>query len=122
MKHNIKSLRPFIGAKDYDISRSFYRDLGFSEFVISPDMSVFELGEVAFYLQKYFVRDWVDNTMLFLEVDDADRYFRELAALDLPGKYPGARLSPVRREDWGEECFLHDPSGILWHIGCFKVS
>jgi len=21
--------------------------------------------------------------------------------------------------DWGKECFVHDPSGILWHIGEF---
>ena len=120
MNHNVKSLRPFIGAKDYDLSRSFYLELGFSEFVISPDLSVFKLGEMAFYLQKYYAKDWVDNTMLFLEVDDAERYYQELMELDLPAKYPGVRLSPVRKDTWGDECFLHDPSGILWHIGHFK--
>lgn len=120
MQHHVKSLRPFIGAADYDVSRSFYREIGFKEFVISGDMSVFELDGLSFYLQKYFVKDWVDNTMLFLEVDDPERYYQELKALDLPSKYPGARLSPVRKEEWGDECFLHDPSGILWHIGCFR--
>ncbi|MFD0793055.1 VOC family protein [Mucilaginibacter litoreus] len=120
MQHNIKSIRPFIGARDYELSRSFYRDLGFEEFVISPDMSVFKIGQIAFYLQKYYAKDWVDNTMIFLEVDDADRYYAELQALDLPSRYPGARLSPVRTDDWGKECFLHDPSGILWHFGQFN--
>lgn len=28
---NPKSLRPFIGAKDFETSRSFYRDMGFEE-------------------------------------------------------------------------------------------
>ncbi|HEY8931025.1 MAG TPA: glyoxalase [Mucilaginibacter sp.] len=119
MQHNAKSLRPFIGAKNFDISRAFYRDLGFEEFVISPQMSVFKLGELAFYLQNYYAQEWIDNTMLFLEVDDADRYYNELLALDLPAKYTGARLSPVRIDYWGKECFLHDPSGVLWHFGEF---
>lgn len=119
MQHNAKSLRPFIGSKGFDISRSFYRDLGFEEHVISPDMSLFQTGDMGFYLQDAYVQDWVDNTMLFLEVDDVDRFWKELVALDLPGKYAGVRLTPIRQLDWGKECFVHDPSGILWHFGEF---
>ena len=119
MEHNTKSIRPFIGAKDFQISRSFYRELGFEEVVLAPNFSLFETGETAFYLQDAYVKDWVDNTMIFLEVDDVQRYYDALVALDLPGKYPGVRLVPIRVEAWGRECFLHDPSGILWHFGEF---
>jgi hypothetical protein len=58
--------------------------------------------------------------MIFLEVDDVQRYWNELLALDLPARYEGVKLVPIRVYDWGEECFLHDPSGILWHIGEFS--
>ncbi|QKJ31603.1 glyoxalase [Mucilaginibacter mali] len=119
MEHKAKSLRPFIGSKDFETSRRFYRDLGFEEVVLAHNLSVFKTGNQAFYLQDYYAKDWVDNTMLFLEVDDVDRYWKELLALDLPAKYPGARVSPPRVEAWGKECFLHDPAGILWHIGEF---
>jgi len=119
MNHNAKSLRPFIGAKDYEISRSFYRDLGFKETVISHDMCVFESGTHAFYLQKYYNKDWVNNTMIFLEVDDVARFWDELIALNLPLKYKNVRVTPIRNEEWGRECFVHDPSGILWHFGEF---
>lgn len=122
MIQEIKSLRPFIGSKDFDVSRHFYLDLGFKEIVISPDMSVFELGGLAFYLQKYYAKDWIENTMLFLEVENAEIYYQKLKALDLPAKYPGVKLSPVRKDVWGDECFLHDPSGILWHIGHFVLA
>ncbi len=122
MKHHIKSIRPFIGAKDYTLSRQFYRDLGFTEHVLFPNMCLFENGGFGFYLQDYYAKDWVDNTMVFAEVDDADRYYEELKALDLPSKFEGVKLGGVRREDWGNECFLHDPSGILWHFGAFKKS
>ena len=119
MNHNAKSIRPFIGAKDFDISRAFYRDLGFEEVTLGPDMSVFKSDTHAFYLQKYYNKDWVNNTMLFMEVDDTARFYEDLKALDLPSKYKNVRLTPIRNEEWGRECFLHDPSGILWHFGEF---
>lgn len=121
MKHNIKSIRPFIGAKDYKLSRQFYSDLGFEERVLSSDMSLFKSDQVGFYLQNGYVKDWIDNTMVFLEVDDVDRYLEELMALDLTKKYEGVKLTPVRKYDWGKECFLHDPSGVLWHFGQFNL-
>lgn len=120
MEHKAVSIRPFIGAKDFELSRSFYRDLGFEEGVLSPDMSVFETGELAFYLQRAYVQDWIDNSMIFLEVEDVERFWNELQTLNLPDKYPGVKLTPIRTHDWGKECFIHDPSGILWHIGAFS--
>jgi catechol 2,3-dioxygenase-like lactoylglutathione lyase family enzyme len=120
MEHKAISIRPFIGAKNFEVSRSFYRDLGFEEVVISHDMSVFKTGSLAFYLQDAYVRDWIDNTMIFMEVDDTERFWNELANLNLPEKYEGVRVTPVRNYEWGSECFVHDPSGILWHFGEFK--
>ncbi len=119
MKHQTQSIRPFIGSKNYEQSQNFYRDLGCEVAVLSHNMSVVKMGSAAFYLQDAYVKDWIDNTMVFVEVDDASRYFDELSALDLPGKFPDAKLIPVRTEPWGRECFLIDPSGILWHFGEF---
>lgn len=119
MEHKAKSIRPFIGAKNYELSRSFYRELGFEEIVLTNNMAVFKTGEMAFYLQDAYVKDWVDNTMIFLEVDDVARFWNELLPLDLPAKYENVRITPIRVNDWGRECFIHDPSGILWHIGEF---
>ena len=120
MKHQVKSIRPFIGAKDFEISRSFYRDLGFEETVLDAKFSVFKTDTIAFYLQDYYAKEWIDNTMIFLEVDDVNRYYNELLGLNLTEKYPNIKLVPIRDLDWGRECFLHDPSGILWHFGEFK--
>lgn len=114
------SIRPFIGARDFAVSRRFYRAFGFAEVVLSPGMSYFSLQSVGFYLQDAYVRDWIANTMLFLEVADVEQYWVELAALDLPGEYEGVRVTPIRQEAWGKEGFVHDPSGILWHIGEFS--
>jgi catechol 2,3-dioxygenase-like lactoylglutathione lyase family enzyme len=119
MKHRAKSIRTFIGAIDFEESRAFYRDLGFKESIISKGFSLFAINDLGFYLQDYYVKDWVDNFMIFLEVDNAARYWDELQNLGLPGKYKTVRLTPIREYEWGRECFLHDPSGALWHFGEF---
>lgn len=120
MNHNAKSIRAFIGAKNFETSRRFYTDLGFEETVLFPNMSVFKSGELAFYLQDYYNKDWVDNTMLFMEVDNVERFWEELVALRLPEKYENVKIVPIQHNDWGSECFVHDPSGVLWHIGEFS--
>lgn len=120
MEHKAKSIRPFIGAKDYETSRNFYRDLGFNEVILSADMSYFSSNEFGFYLQNAYVKDWVDNTMIFMEVEDVERFWNELSKLELTSKYENIQLKPVRKLDWGKECFVHDPSGILWHFGEFN--
>lgn len=120
MVHKPISIRPFIGAQNFETSRNFYRDLGFEERVLFPNMSYFKIESLGFYLQDAYVKDWIDNSQIFLEVDDVQRYWSELQALDLPGKYNGVRLTPIRNWDWGRECFLHDPCGILWHFGEFN--
>src|SRR5690606_29982465 len=96
------------------------RELGFEETRISTVLSVFKNRQLGFYLQDAYVQDWVNNTMLFLEVDDVYAYYDFVASLQLPQKYTGVRLEPIQELDWGKEFFLHDPSGILWHIGQFN--
>ena len=121
MKHVAKSIRAFIGATNFEESRLFYKELGFEESIISNDLSYFKVTDkLGFYLQNAYVKDWVDNSMIFLEVDDVNRYWTELQDLGLHKKYKNVRLTPIRNENWGKECFMHDPSGILWHFGEFN--
>jgi hypothetical protein len=75
MKHPIKSIRAFIEAKDFEISRFFYKDLGLKESIISKDMSYFSICDtIGFYLKDAYVKDWVNNTKLFVEVNNVAHY------------------------------------------------
>jgi hypothetical protein len=62
----------------------------------------------------------VNNTMLFLEVDDVVATREQLLALNLPARYPVASINAIRHENWGDAFALIDPSGVLWHIGAFR--
>lgn len=113
MLHKAHSIRTFIGAKNFEISRAFYKDMGFEESIISNNMSYFRVfSTLGFYLQNTYVKDWIDNSMIFLEVNNLDEYFANLNKLKLVDKYQNVKLVPIRNEAWGRECFLHDPSGV----------
>lgn len=120
MNQKAISIRSFIGAKDFELSRNFYKDLGFEESIIAFNMSYFQTQGLGFYLQDAYVNDWINNSMIFLEVGDVDEFWNELLSLNLTAKYTNVKLTPVRKYDWGKECFLHDPSGVLWHFGAFN--
>lgn len=121
MQHKAKSIRPFIGSENFETSRNFYNDLGFQEVVLAHNMSLFQNDTIGFYLQDAYVKDWIDNTMVFMEVEDVEQFWNNLVALNLTAKYPSAKLIPMKSYDWGKECFLIDPSGILWHFGTFST-
>ena len=120
MDYSSKSIRAFIGAKNYQVSRKFYNELGFEEVVIDKGMSLFKVNEsLAFYLQNAYVKDWINNSMLFLEVKDVEKCEKDLRERRLHEKYKGVKLTDIKTWDWGREVFMHDPSGVLWHFGQF---
>ena len=120
MKISGKSIRTFIGSKNYNVSRNFYLDLGFKEIITSENMSYFYMDEFGFYLQDAYVKGWVDNSMIFFEVENLESTLKYIKDLKLPEKYKNVRLSEIIYKEWGKEFFLHDPCGILWHFGKFK--
>ena len=69
MAFQSKSIRTFIGANNYTISKAFYNAIGFEEIVIDAKMSLFKVNDnLSFYLQDTYVKDWINNSMIFLEV------------------------------------------------------
>lgn len=123
MIYNAKSIRTFIGAKNYKECRAFYKALGFSEIELGPTMCLIKVNDqLAFYLQDAYEKKWIENSMIFLEVDDVEVCEQDLKDRRLPETFAGVRLTDIKNLDWGRELFMHDPSGVLWHFGEFKKS
>ncbi|MEB2786040.1 glyoxalase [Algoriphagus persicinus] len=122
MIHPAKSIRTFIGAKNYEESIRFYQVLGFEVKPVGDKMSLVRVSDtLAFYLQDAYLKAWCENSMIFLEIEnDLESYWEAIKVLGLPDKFPGTKLSTIQHNDWGNEFFLHDPAGNLWHFGIFK--
>lgn len=121
MNYKPNSIRTFLGSKNFKEAREFYRALGFEENPIDPKMSYFIIkNSLGFYLQDYYVKDWVENSMVFLEVEDLSKCFEEIRDKKLGKQFKEVRLSDVKTEDWGTEFHLIDPSGIFWRFAEFS--
>lgn len=66
--------RPFVPAKDFDVSKRFYEALGFEK-LLDDDVAIFRLGQGGFILQRRYQKDWAENFMMQLMVDDLDTWW-----------------------------------------------
>ena len=79
-------VRPFLPAKDFDLSKRFYETLGFDK-ILDSDVAIFKAGSGGFILQRYYQKDWAENFMMQLMVDDLDAWWEHINTLDLPGTF-----------------------------------
>lgn len=117
LKDSVQALKVFFPAKDFELSKRFYADLGFDVKPLGPDLAMVSLGTQAFLLQNYYVAEWAGNFMMHLLVNDLDAWWSHVARLDLPTRYGVPTPKPPKLEDWGlRTAYVIDPSGVLWHI------
>jgi len=109
-------MRPFLPARDFDLSRRFYEALGFEK-LLDADVAIFRLGGSGFILQRYYQKEWAENFMMQLMVDDLDAWWRHIQDLDLPRAFGVPAPKPPAMQSWGLRVgYVFDPSGVLWHV------
>src|SRR3546814_2184103 len=54
--------RPFLPAKDFELSKRFYEALGFEK-LLDADVAIFRMGRGEFLLQSYYQKEWAENFM-----------------------------------------------------------
>jgi hypothetical protein len=112
----VEALRPMVPAKDFEVSRRFYVDLGFHPQVRIPDRLIeMHLGSYSFMLQNYYVQQWADNFVMHMGVTDVRTWWNHIVSLDLPARYGVKTMSP-QDEGWALVAGVIDPSGVLWRI------
>jgi catechol 2,3-dioxygenase-like lactoylglutathione lyase family enzyme len=113
----IVALRPFLPAKDFQISKNFYTDLGFEVVPLGDKLASVSIGRFAFLLQDYFVQDWADNFVMHMQVTNLDRWWEAVSRLGLEARYQVRAPRPPKLEPWGlRVAYLFDPAGVLWHF------
>jgi uncharacterized glyoxalase superfamily protein PhnB len=109
--------RPFLPSKDFALSKRFYEALGFEK-LLDADVAIFRIGRGEFLLQSRYNKEWAENAMMQLMVDDLDQWWDAIQALDLPGQFGVAPPIPPAVQPWGLRiAYVVDPAGVLWHVG-----
>ena len=113
----VVDLKPFVPAKNFELAKQFYLDLGFTLNFGNNEIAEFQIGEFRFLLQPFYVKEHSDNYMMSLSVEDADEWWRHIERIGLRTKYPGIMVKPPELQPWGlRVLYLSDPTGVLWHI------
>lgn len=109
-------MRSFLPARDFDLSKRFYESIGFEK-VHDGEVAIFDAASGGFILQRYYQKEWAENTIVHLMVDDLDAWWAHIEALDLRAQFSAQPPKPPAMQPWGlRVAFVSDPSGVLWHI------
>ncbi len=115
LARSVMAMRPIVPAKDFDISKRFYFDLGFEPERLAEGLVEMHLAAYSFILQDYYVAAWADNFVMHLRVSDVRLWWDHIVGLDLVRRY-GVKTNAPQLEEWGLVADVTDPSGVLWRF------
>ena len=108
---NVTDIKVFVPSKDYEVSKSFYAEIGFKSKFITDDLMLFENGAYSLYLQRFYNQELADNFMLQICVADIEEAFDVCSRSENK-----TRIVPIQPEAWGKVFYLWGPAGELLHI------
>lgn len=113
----VSDIRTFVPASDFGVSKAFYSALGFGIKWSDANMALLEIANQRFYLQRYYVKEWADNSMLHITVESASDWHAHVVAALESGSFGDARVRAPARQPYGATVvFVHDPAGVLIHL------
>ncbi len=113
----VLDLKAFVPARDFELSKSFYLDLGFQMNWGDEQVCEFEISGYRFLLQNFYVKEHAGNFMMSLMVENADDWWDHIKNSGLQNKYDLYMAKPPELQPWGlRVLYLTDPTGVLWHI------
>ena len=87
LAQTVKAMRPMVPAKDFEVSKRFYVDLGFQPRTLTDNLVEMHLGAYSFILQSYYVQQWADNFVMHMRVSDLSLWWNHIVSLDLSSRY-----------------------------------
>jgi Glyoxalase/Bleomycin resistance protein/Dioxygenase superfamily len=114
---HITEIKAFVPSKNFDVSKQFYKDIGFTMASEGGGVAYFHMGHVSFLLQDFCVEALAENFMMHILVEDVDAWWNRVQESGVIAKY-AVKVSNIERQPWRMRDFcLTDPSGVLWRIG-----
>jgi uncharacterized glyoxalase superfamily protein PhnB len=110
-------IKAFVPSRDFELSKRFYQDMGFTKASDGDGIACFRHGDVSFLLQDFYAEELAKNLMMHLLVEDVDAWWQQLQQVGLATSYD-VRIGPLEQQPWGMRDFVvFDPSGVLWRVG-----
>jgi hypothetical protein len=110
------SLEPFIPSGiDFDASKQLFQELGFTISWDAGDCIGFEKDNCKFILQKYDNKEFAQNLMISVKVDNAEEFWKSVIEKNLRDKF-GISISEPRQQPYGKEVNIIDIAGVCWHF------
>ena len=113
---NTIELKAFVPAKDFELSKQLYQDIGFTLASDTDGIAYFHHENVSFLLQNFYMKELTENLMMHLLVENVDAWWKKIQESKIAEKY-GVKILPPEQRPWRMRDFvLLDPSGVLWRI------
>ncbi|MEP6844661.1 MAG: hypothetical protein ABI861_01600 [Panacibacter sp.] len=110
------SLEPFVpSGENFEGSKQFFVALGFSIAWDAGDYIGFDKDGCKFILQKFNDKQFAENFMLTVGVDNAEAFRNDVIEKNLPEKF-GIRIGQVTQQPYGKEVNIIDIAGVCWHF------
>jgi len=110
-------IKAFVPAKEYEISKKFYQDLGFIMESDEGGIAYFHHGNCSFLLQDFYEPKHANNFMMHILVKDINKWHEKVVSSGVVEKYD-VSVSSIVSQPWGMLDFvLKDPSNVLWRFG-----
>jgi hypothetical protein len=111
-----QSLEPFVpSGSNFEGSKQFFLELGFTINWDAGDYVGFEKDGCKFILQYYINKDFAENLMISIKVDNANEFYQFVVDKKLPEKF-GIRISAPKQQPYGKEVNIIDIAGVCWHF------
>jgi len=113
----VTEIKAFVPAKDFELSKQFYKDIGFTMASDGGGIAYFHFEQASFLLQDSCAESFAENFMMHMLVEDVEAWWNRANESGVVAKY-GVTLSNIELQPWRMRDFcLLDPSGVLWRIG-----
>ncbi len=112
----LNSIEAFVpSGADFKKSRELFLELGFVINWEYDDVVGFENNGCKFILQKYDSKEFAENFMMSVKVDNLDQFWQEISKLNLPEKF-GVKLVAPKNFPCGREVNMIEIAGVCWHF------
>jgi uncharacterized glyoxalase superfamily protein PhnB len=117
----VPNLRPveikaFVPAKDYELSKRFYQDIGFKIASDGGGIAYFHCEHTSFLLMDFYTEGAGACLTMHLLVEDVDAWWTMIQESGVCSKY-GVKVTAIEQQPWRMRDFsLVDPSGVEWRI------